>query len=211
MTHKRQKDLWTISWTWNTLVLIAAAIVVNSLARFVVNALNAPFWLDTLGTCLAAVIGGPIVGVFAGVIQNFLYGMLFQSLTMIYFVCQILVGLLVGIFFYYGSLRNFSGILMTGFILGLIMVIVCTPINLILNGGVSDNVWGDELFDGAVFQGVPMWAASALAELAVEIPDKILTMILTAVIYNVLPEKCLNVLKGKEPLQIRKRNGEKHD
>lgn len=209
--YKRQKDLWTISWTWNTLILIAAAVVVNSLARLIVNALNAPFWLDTLGTCLAAVIGGPIVGVIAGVTQNFLYGIFFQSITMIYFVCQILVGLLVGIFFYYGSLRSFRGILMTGFILGLSMVVVCTPINLILNGGVSDNAWGDELFDGAVFHGVPMWAASALAELVVEIPDKILTMILTAVIYNVFPEKCLNFLKGKESLQIRKRNGEKHD
>lgn len=209
--NKRDKELWKVSITPNTLFLIIAAIVVNSLARWIVNALNAPFWLDTLGTCLAAVIGGPIVGVAAGILQNILYGMLFQSLTVVYFVCQIMVGLIVGILFYYGSLRNFSGILIAGFLLGLLMVLVCTPINLFFNGGVSDNVWGDELFDGAVAQGVPVWIASFLAELIVEIPDKILTIILTAVIYNLLPEKWLEFLRGKMSFQIPKRNGEKHD
>lgn len=209
--NKRDKELWKISITPNTLFLIIAAIVINSLARWMVNALNAPFWLDTLGTCLAAVIGGPIVGAAAGILQNILYGMLFQSLTVVYFVCQIMVGLIVGILFYYGSLRNFSGILIAGFLLGLLMVLICTPINLLFNGGVSDNVWGDELFDGAVAQGVPVWIASFLAELIVEIPDKILTIILTAVIYNLLPEKWLEFLRGKIPFQIPKRNGEKHD
>lgn len=209
--NKRDKELWKVSITPNTLFLIIAAIVVNSLARWIVNALNAPFWLDTLGTCLAAVIGGPIVGAAAGILQNILYGMLFQSLTVVYFVCQIMVGLIVGILFYYGSLRNFSGILIAGFLLGLLMVLVCTPINLLFNGGVSDNVWGDELFDGAVAQGVPVWIASFLAELIVEIPDKILTIILTAVIYNLLPEKWLEFLRGKMSFQIPKRNGEKHD
>lgn len=209
--NKRDKELWKVSITPNTLFLIIAAIVVNSLARWIVNALNAPFWLDTLGTCLAAVIGGPIVGAAAGILQNILYGMLFQSLTVVYFVCQIMVGLIVGILFYYGSLRNFSGILIAGFLLGLLMVLVCTPINLLFNGGVSDNVWGDELFDGAIAQGVPVWIASFLAELIVEIPDKILTIILTAVIYNLLPEKWLEFLRGKMSFQIPKRNGEKHD
>lgn len=209
--NKRDRELWKVSITPNTLFLIIAAIVVNSLARWIVNALNAPFWLDTLGTCLAAVIGGPIVGAAAGILQNILYGMLFQSLTVVYFVCQIMVGLIVGILFYYGSLRNFSGILIAGFLLGLLMVLVCTPINLLFNGGVSDNVWGDELFDGAVAQGVPVWIASFLAELIVEIPDKILTIILTAVIYNLLPEKWLEFLRGKISFQIPKRNGEKHD
>lgn len=209
--NKRDRELWKVSITPNTLFLIIAAIVVNSLARWIVNALNAPFWLDTLGTCLAAVIGGPIVGAAAGILQNILYGMLFQSLTVVYFICQIMVGLIVGILFYYGSLRNFSGILIAGFLLGLLMVLVCTPINLLFNGGVSDNVWGDELFDGAVAQGVPVWIASFLAELIVEIPDKILTIILTAVIYNLLPEKWLEFLRGKISFQIPKRNGEKHD
>ena len=207
--HKRHNDLWTISCTWNTLILIGSAILINTVSRLIVKALGAPFWLDTLGTCLAAVIGGPIVGIIAGVIQNFLFGLFFQSITMVYFFCQILVGLFVGVLFYYGTLRNFNGILMTGFVLGLMISIVCTPINLMLNGGATVNDWGDELFDGAVSKGMPLWAASILSELVVEIPDKILTIILTAVIYNALPEKCLDFLRGKIPLQIRGKRKDK--
>ena len=44
------------------IVLIPACIGINYLGKLFASVLKLPLWLDSIGTCIGAVLGGPIIG-----------------------------------------------------------------------------------------------------------------------------------------------------
>jgi energy-coupling factor transport system substrate-specific component len=53
-----------------TLGLISLAIVINSIGGQISHLFRLPIFLDSIGTILAAVLEGPIVGAVTGLISN---------------------------------------------------------------------------------------------------------------------------------------------
>ena len=48
------------------IVLIPACIGINYLGKLFASVLKLPLWLDSIGTCIGAVLGGPIIGGICG-------------------------------------------------------------------------------------------------------------------------------------------------
>ena len=55
-------------------VLIPACIGINYLGKLFASVLKLPLWLDSIGTCIGAVLGGPIIGAVCGAANNLIYG-----------------------------------------------------------------------------------------------------------------------------------------
>ena len=55
-------------------VLIPACIGINYLGKLFASVLKLPLWLDSIGTCIGAVLGGPVIGAVCGAANNLIYG-----------------------------------------------------------------------------------------------------------------------------------------
>lgn len=196
-----KKNLWSFKFNTVTLVLIPAAIGINYLGKLFANVLKLPLWLDSIGTCLAAVLAGPIVGAISGAINNIIYGLTVDSISTIYALTSIGIGFIVGVFSYKGLMKNIKGAILTSLATVAIAVIISTPINVTLWGGTTTNVWGDALFAWSISKGAPVWLASFLDEIVVDFPDKIAVVIITYLIYKSLPKSLLSLYQRDEKIE----------
>lgn len=193
--------LWSLQFNTVTLVLIPAAIGINYLGKLFAGVLKLPLWLDSIGTCLAAVLAGPIVGAICGAANNIIYGLTMDPISTVYALTNIGIGIAVGILAYKGFMKNFKGAILTSLVTGLVSVIISTPLNVIFWGGTTGNVWGDALYAWAVAQNIPVWIASFLDELVVDLPDKIAVVILVFLICKSLPKSLISLYQRDENIE----------
>ena len=67
--------LFKTNFTTPVIVLIPACIGINYLGKLFAAVLKLPLWLDCIGTCIGAILGGPVIGG----ISFLLYGMIGTS------------------------------------------------------------------------------------------------------------------------------------
>lgn len=184
-----KKNIWSVKLNTAALVLIPAAVGINYIGKIFAGALKLPLWLDAIGTVLAAMLAGPIVGALCGAINNIIYGLTMDPISLVYALSSIGIGLTVGILTRMDKAKNFVGVIGVGAAVILVSVIISTPINMIFWGGTTGNVWGDAAFAWCIAHGVPSFLASALDELLVDIPDKFATIFIGYAIFKGLPQK----------------------
>lgn len=171
-------------------VLIPACIGINYLGKLFAAALKLPLWLDSIGTCLGAVLGGPIVGGICGAANNLIYGFTTgDAITLVYALTSFGIGVVVGILARLGHMRAFPSALLTACAGGLTAVLISTPLNILFWAGTTGNVWGDAAFAWTQASGFPLWLGSLIDEVVVDVPDKLITLILVYFIARGLPQK----------------------
>ncbi len=198
---KSNKGLWSMKFNTATLVLIPAAIGINYLGKLFAGLLKLPLWLDSIGTCLAAVLAGPIVGAICGAANNIIYGLTMDPISTVYALTNIAIGIVVGILSYKGGMKNIKMSIITALITGLAAVVVSTPLNMIFWGGTTGNVWGDALYAWGVANNLPVWIASAIDEIVVDVPDKIAVIIIVFLINKSLPKSLITLYQNGDEVQ----------
>ena len=198
---KTKKGLWSMKFNTATLVLIPAAIGINYLGKLFAGILKLPLWLDSIGTCLAAVLAGPIVGAICGAANNIIYGLTMDPISTVYALTNIAIGIVVGILSYNGFMKNIKVCIITALITGLAAVAVSTPLNMIFWGGTTGNVWGDALYAWAVASNLPVWIASAIDEIVVDVPDKIAVIIIVFLICKSLPKSLITLYQNGDEVE----------
>jgi energy-coupling factor transport system substrate-specific component len=183
------KKLTFLGFNTPSLVLIPAAVGFNYIGKYFAMVLKLPLWLDSIGTVLASILAGPIIGALCGAINNVISGLTVDPIAFIYAVTSIAIGLTTGILAkkdYFSSFRKAFG---AGIIVAAVAAIVSTPINIWFWKGQTGNIWGDALYAFLVAQHHPVWLASFLDEIVVDLPDKIITVIFSFMIFKSLPQK----------------------
>lgn len=126
-----KRKLWSLTFNSATLVLIPAAIGINYLGKLFAGVLKLPLWLDSIGTAIAAVLAGPIVGAICGAANNIIYGLTMDPISTVYALTNVGIGIAVGILSYKGFMNNIKGAILTGIIVGVVAVVISTPLNII--------------------------------------------------------------------------------
>ena len=176
--------------------IIILGIALNILGRMVATGMKLPIWFDMIGTILASYYVGIWGGVIAGLFNNFITSV-FDVMALAYSLTSLMAACLMYLFIKKGYMNNLLKAVVSSFWLGIICTVVSTPLNLILYGGYSGNVWGDTLVDMLKWNDVPNVLAALSGEAVVEIVDKqICVMTAYLVIYLVSRMK-----KGKGNLQ----------
>ncbi|MBR1635222.1 MAG: diguanylate cyclase [Lachnospiraceae bacterium] len=159
------------------ILLVIFCVMINYGGSKLAERLSLPFWLDCIGTFIAAIQLGPAAGMIAGGACSILRGMDdFSSLY--YIIVSAGVGLVVGIFFPRNRTREAFTVISTAMLAGLVSVILSTVLNIILYDGYTGNIWGDALID--MISGdirVPL-IYSILGEAFVDMPDKAFSIII---------------------------------
>ena len=173
-----------------TIVLIPACIGINYLGKLFASLLKLPLWLDSIGTCIGACLGGPIIGAICGAANNLIYGLTTgDNITLIYALTSLGIGFVVGILARLGFMSSFPKSLITACGGGIAAVVISTPLNILFWGDTTGNVWGDALFAATQAAGLPVALGSFLDEVVVDVPDKLLTLIVVYLILKGLPKK----------------------
>ena len=173
-----------------TIVLIPACIGINYLGKLFASFLKLPLWLDSIGTCIGGCLGGPIIGAICGAANNLIYGLTTgDSITLVYALTSLGIGFVVGVMARMGFMTSFAKSLLCAVGGGLAAVVISTPLNIMFWGGTTGNVWGDALFTATQAAGMPVALGSLLDELVVDVPDKLITVIVVFLILKGLPKK----------------------
>ena len=172
------------------IVLIPACIGINYLGKLFASVLKLPLWLDSIGTCIGAVLGGPIIGGICGAANNLIYGFTTgDSITLVYALTSLGIGVAVGIMARLGRMKKLSGAVLTACVAGFVAVLISTPLNILFWGGTTGNLWGDAVFAWSQASGLPVALGSFLDEVIVDVPDKLITLLIVFAIIKGLPKK----------------------
>ena len=185
----KKSKIWSMNLNTAALVLIPAAVGINYIGKMFAQALKLPLWLDAIGTVLAGLLAGPIVGAICGATNNIIYGLTIDPVSFVYALSSIGIGIVVGVLARLDKAKNVKGIIGVSLAVVLVSVVISTPINMIFWAGTTGNVWGDAAFAWCMAHNIPMVLASALDELLVDIPDKFATIIISYAIFKGLPQK----------------------
>ena len=184
------KNVFKTKLSTASLVLIPACIGINYLGKLFASVLKLPLWLDSIGTCIGGALGGPIIGAICGAANNLIYGFTTgDSITLVYALTSLGIGLAVGIMARLGNMEKISGALITSVIAGLVAVCISTPLKAIFWGGTTGTVWGDAVFAATQASNMPVLLGSFLDEVVVDVPDKIITILVVYAILKGLPKK----------------------
>ncbi|MCD8169280.1 MAG: ECF transporter S component [Clostridiales bacterium] len=171
-------------------VLIPACIGINYLGKLFASVLKLPLWLDSIGTCIGAVLGGPVIGAVCGAANNLIYGFTTgDTITLVYALTSLGIGVAVGIMARLGQMKKLPGAILSACVAGLAAVVISTPLNIIFWGGTPGNVWGDAVFAWSQASGMPVFLGSLLDEVVVDVPDKLITILVVYAIVKGLPGK----------------------
>ncbi len=196
------KNLFKTKLDAANIVLIPACIGINYLGKLFAAVLKLPLWLDSIGTCIGAILGGPIIGAICGAVNNIIYGLTTgDNITLIYALTSLGIGLVVGILARLGFMESFAKSFVCALGGGLAAVIISTPLNVAFWGGTTGNVWGDALFAITQANGMGVAFGSFLDELVVDVPDKILTIIIVYFIIKGLPKKLTSIYDVNEEVE----------
>lgn len=173
------------------LVLIPVAVGINYVGKLFASVLKLPLWLDSVGTILAAMLAGPWIGAITGLINNIIYGLTIDPGSAFYAITSVAIGLTAGILAYMGWTKNWTLAFLMGLVVALVAAIVSTPLNILLWGGQTGNIWGDLVFAAIIARDLPLLLASFTGELVVDLMDKVATVLVSYIIYRSLPKRFL--------------------
>ena len=88
-----------------------------------------------------------------------------------------------------GKMEKISGALLIALAGGFAAVLISTPLNVLFWGGTTGNVWGDAVFAATQAANLPVVLGSLLDEVIVDVPDKIITVLIVFAILKGLPKK----------------------
>lgn len=195
------KNLFKTKFNTASIVLIPACIGINYLGKLIASVLKLPLWLDSIGTCIGGILGGPIIGAICGAANNLIYGFTTgDSITLVYAITSLGIGLAAGIMGRLGKMEKLSGALLTAVVTGLVAVLISTPLNCIFWGGTTGNVWGDSLFAITQAKQMPVLLGSFLDEVVVDVPDKMVTLLIVFAILKGLPKKFTSLYDVNEEI-----------
>lgn len=153
------------------ILLIFVCVVINLLGKLIAHRFNLPLWLDVVGTFVAAYFMGPVGVVITGVSGNLLFFMVEHSAAEYMFI-SIIVGLVCCLCVKRGYLDRLTTAVMSSFLIGVVAIILSTPVNLYFSGGKTGNFWADTFFDMLNWYGFSPLICSLGAEAIIEIIDK---------------------------------------
>ncbi len=171
-----------------------------------VSSWNWPVWLDSAGTMLSAYLLGPWCAAIIGGTYNLL-GHILYGIPWWYALVSVVIGLIAGFAARRKWLDHLLGTMTTAAIMAAAVAVTAYPINMILNNGSTGNNWGDAVIGFLGEAGIPNWISLFIAELYVELLDKLLILVVLFLMTELI-KLIRNKLKNEEETPGKEKDGE---
>ena len=171
-------------------LLITGGILINVVGARLALFFRFPLFLDSIGTVLVAVLGGYMPGIAVGFLTNVLNG-LSDFTTSYYSSINVLIAICSAWLAGKGAFRRVPQLFLTAILLALI-------------GGGLGSILTWFLYGGGIGEGISAPIARALyatgklspflsqfiADLLIDLADKLLTVLIAALVFRLLPQHC---------------------
>jgi energy-coupling factor transport system substrate-specific component len=169
-------------------VFILACLGLNFAGRAIAVSFHLPLFLDSTGTVLAGIVAGPWIGGSVGFISNLLSSNTIDPVAAPYSIVSFAVGFAAGLGRYLGWQKRAIGWVALWLTCFTIASVVSTPLNFLVGGGSSGVGLGDSVYRGLAGVHLPSFLAAFIGEAAVDLPDKLITVLAALLIAQGLPE-----------------------
>ena len=152
-------------------IIVLLCIGINYAGVIVKGALQLPVWLDTIGTCLAAYYTNIYGAMISMVVVNLMEGIA-NPMAFPYIIIGIMLACAYRFCAKRGYMDEFTPAMIASFVIGVLTVVMATPLDIMFYQGYTGNIWGDALYDMLKFQGYPDIICTLADESVVNIVDK---------------------------------------
>lgn len=174
------------------ILLIPIGIAINFVGAQIVLLLKLPIYLNTIGTILTAMIGGPWVGMVTGASTNLVVGIT-NPVSFAFTPVQMAVGLVVGLLSMKGMYTKLWKVILSSFAVVLTVLVVASPIQVLMFGGATGNS-SDAVVATFLASGQQIWTAVFSTKILVESVDKIISNVIAFVIVMKMSPRYLSKL-----------------
>ena len=191
MTELRRRDR-------NTALLCGVCILINLCISRLASAFGLSLYLDSIGTILAAALGGILPGVVTGFVTNLLKGL--WDLSSIYYIpINIGLALVTAYFAYRNCILRFPHALLTLVCLALIGGGIGSLLTWWLNGSVFS---GGSLASQLTEQGWSPLTAQLAGDFVLDLEDKAISLAVVILLLKLLPKRLSETFssQGMSPL-----------
>ncbi len=176
--------------------LFTLCVFLNVFGKFVSAFIHMPLWLDTIGTCISAYFLGPLWAIAVGALNNIIFGFSVHS-EFVYASTSIIIALVFTLCMRKKYFQNFTKVLISGFMVGLIATLVNTPITILMFKGGTGNMWGDGIYEFLIYKNYPVVVSTFLSNLLLDIVDKQISAVIAYLFIRRLHNNYLK-LRGRE-------------
>ncbi|WP_427174430.1 ECF transporter S component [Arthrobacter sp. 92] len=190
----------------STLVLVPVAIVLNVVLGQLMGSSGLPFYIDSIGTVLIAVLAGPAAGAATGALSSIIWSF-FNPTVLPFAAGAALIGFLAGLAARGGLFRRFYLAPIAGFVTGILAGVVSAPIAAFVFGGTAGLGTG-AIVSAFRAMGDTLLAAITKQALISDPMDKAIVFTVAALLVYALPRRTtfqfpfvrrFRVLAGKAP------------
>jgi diguanylate cyclase (GGDEF) domain len=184
-----------------SIIAMICCIIINIVGQIIFRKLNFPIWLDTIGTMVIAIQFGPIAGAIVGTLSVVIIGIV-NDAVLSYAIVGVAVGVIIGFYFAGNKKREYLGIISTGIITGIVAALICVPLDIINYDGKIGNIWGNAFYE-MISTTVNSSVANCFgAELFMNVPDKVLTLLISLSIIKLVQKMVPDNKSHKKILSI---------
>lgn len=163
------------------LTVLPLCLGINVAGHAIAVALKLPLFLDSGGTILGGVMAGPWVGGSVGVLSNLLISNTFDPIAAPYAIVSFALGFTAGLSRYLRWQMGPSRWILLAAVCVTLSALLSTPINFAVSDGQSGVGFGDSIY-AALTPRLPRAIAAFLGEIAVDFPDKLISVGIALVI-----------------------------
>lgn len=176
------------------MILIPICIAINVVGGLIANNLKLPIFLDAIGTCLSAIILGPLLGAATGFMTQLVVALINGEVLVIAFgLVQIGVGLTAGLFAKYGMFQKWWHVLVASLVAAFAAALIAAPVATFLFGGVHGQ-GVDFLVAGLMATGRDVFSSAFLARIPANLIDKGMALAISFIIMKRLPDNMKNLI-----------------
>ncbi|NCB92796.1 MAG: response regulator [Clostridia bacterium] len=170
-----------------TLGLCAVGLFLNIVLANCVIHLGIPLYIDNVGSVFVAALGGPIPGMAVGFLSNLLNSAA-DPMSMYYGILTVFNALAAAAFSEKGYLKSARGCVLLACVMMLIGGAVGSVMTWMLYGGGIGGI-AAPLANTLYARGIPVFWAQFFADMAIDIPDKLLTILPIYLFLHFYPAK----------------------
>lgn len=184
--QERKKQGMTMRKRYLLVMLIG--FLLNEGLYYLSNRFHLPFWLDTTGTALAAIVLEPMAGLLVGLANNYVLALAYFSATsLFYYSASAAVALICGVLLKKDNRIKTRNII-PAILFCIIIPSVCSGlVTLWEDGGLSNSPWELYFTRQALSLGVPLWLSCIYGTLVIKIPETLIGALVVLIVYRLLP------------------------
>lgn len=174
----------------STLVLIVISIAINVIGGQLSSITKLPIFLDSIGTIISALVAGPWVALFTGLLSNTLSSLIGGPIALAFAPVSMVIGLTAGLLARAGLFRTLPRVILSGVVITLVLTLVAVPIRVYLFGGTSGS--GADFFIAYLHAvGKDLFLSVSLTVIGANLVDKIISAIVAWLLIRRLPQRTL--------------------